>query len=93
MAGLVGGPDGGAPPLPDAGEFSKICKKFFKKIAKMKYFSIFCKKFQNPALNFRTFARRTQFLWEILRKFFLKCFDENSIEKIEFLSIFGKSCC
>ena len=35
MAGLVEGP--GAEP-PDAGEFSKICKRFLKKIAKIALF-------------------------------------------------------
>ena len=35
MAGLVGGPEGSPP---DAGKFSKICKKFLKKIAKNELF-------------------------------------------------------
>ena len=45
MAGLVRG-GGGAEP-PDAGEFSKICKKILKKIAK-KYiiFAYFAKNFK-----------------------------------------------
>ena len=50
--GLVGGP--GAEPR-DAGEFSKIFKKFLKKISKMHYFSIFFKKFNKPCVQ--SFAR------------------------------------
>ena len=44
MAGLVGGPGGGAEPPSDAGEFSKIFKKFLKKIVKMHYFAYFSPK-------------------------------------------------
>ena len=42
MAGLVGGPGGGAPRKPE--NFRKFAKKFLKKIAKMNYFSIFFQK-------------------------------------------------
>ena len=52
MAGLVGGP--GAKP-PDAGKFSKICKKCII----LAYFS---KKLTKQALIFRAFGRKTQTL-------------------------------
>ena len=40
--------------------FSKILKKFIKKIAKMHYFSIFFKKFNKPSVNFCACGRTTQ---------------------------------
>ena len=63
MAGIVG--------FPGAGEFSKT---FLKKIGKM-HFSLFFKKFNNLALNFREFGRKTNWLGEFRE--ILKCFYEN----------------
>ena len=69
----------GADP-PDAGEFSKICKKIPEEnCKKCCIFAYFAKKFQNHALNFRAFGRKTQLFGEIL-----KIFDENSKEKLNF---------
>ena len=41
-------------------DFSKMLKKFLKKIAKMHYFSIFFNKFNKPALIFLAFGLTTQ---------------------------------
>ena len=55
MAGLVGG---GAPRTPE--NFRKFAKIFLNKIAKNALFwPIFQRKFKNPALNFRSFGRKT----------------------------------
>ena len=63
-----GGPEGGRSlPPPDAGEFSKICKKFLKKIAKNAFSPIFQKKFKT-ALNFCAFGRKSQLVGKFLRK-------------------------
>ena len=48
--------------LPDAGEFSKIFKRFLKKIAKMHYFSRFFNKFNNRELIFRAFGEKHKVL-------------------------------
>ena len=42
LAGIVGGPGGGAPWTPE--NFQKFSKIFLKKIAKMHYFGIFFEK-------------------------------------------------
>ena len=58
----------------------RIFEIFLKKIAKMHYFRIFFKRFNKHALTFRAFGRKTQIVG--------KCqnvFDENSIEKWNFL--------
>ena len=70
--GLVGGP--GQPHPPDAGEFSKICQKFLKKMPKC----IIVAYFINPALFFLRLDGSTSF-WENIEKV-LKMLDENSIE-------------
>ena len=70
---LRGGSGGGRRP-PDAGEFSKICKK----CSILAYFS---KKFQNYALNFWRFGRKTQLVGKFLRKlwkFLMKIQSKNS---------------
>ena len=55
---------------PDAGEFSKICRKnFLIKLQEMHYFSLFFKKLQNYVLSFCAFGPRTQMVAEFLRKF------------------------
>ena len=55
MDGLVCG--SGARALPNAGEFSKICKMFLKKFAK--FLAYFSKNLQNNALNFGAPGRKT----------------------------------
>ena len=66
-SGFVGRP--GAEP-PDAGKFSKICKKIAEENSKnCCIFAYFAKKLPNHAVNFRAFGRKTQLLGEILRKF------------------------
>ena len=74
MASLVVGPGRVAPGRPENSR--KFAKNFLKKIAKMQTFRLFCKKFQNPALNFRAFGRKTQLLgkfWENFENFWWKC--------------------
>ena len=57
---------GGTPLTPE--NFRKFAKKFLKKIAKNAVFSpILQKKFENLALNFRAFGRKTQLAGEILK--------------------------
>ena len=73
--GLPRGGSGGKAP---SGQ--RIFKKFLKKIAKMHYLSIFFKKFNNHALIFRPFGRKTQIVGKIL-----KIFDENAIQKLNIL--------
>ena len=54
---------------PDAGEFSKIFKKFLKEIAKKHYFSIFFKILIKLCVDFsRGWTKNTNF-WEILINF------------------------
>ena len=71
----VGGPasygvPGAEAPPADARKFSKIYKKFPKKIAKTAVFSpILQRIYKNHAFNFRAFGRQTQLVGEILRKF------------------------
>ena len=65
--------------------FRKFSKNFSRTLLKMHYFSVFFKKFKNPALIFRAFGQKHKLLWN-----FEKIFDENSIEKLHFLIIFGK---
>ena len=54
---------------PDAGEFSKIKKKFLRKLQKFTILANFPKKLTNSALIFRTFGRKTQLFGKHLRKF------------------------
>ena len=63
-----GGSGGGAKP-PDAKEFSKFCKSFFKKIAKMHYCSIFSKRFNKSFVNFSRVLTINTNCWEILSNF------------------------
>ena len=69
--------------------FENLEKDFLKKIKKLHYFGLFFKKFQNPALNFREFGRKTQLvlekLWENFENFWWK-FNE----KLNFYLFFGK---
>ena len=84
----VGGPGGGAPP-PRRRRIFENLKKFMRKMAKMLYFRLFCKKFQNHAINLCAFGRKTQLVgkfWEIFENFWWKC---NG--KIEFFSIFWEN--
>ena len=67
--------------------FSKIFKKFLKKIAKMHYFSLFFKKFNKACVNFCGFGPQHNLL-EILRKF-----SKNLLRKLlnmHYFSIFSK---
>ena len=67
MAGLVAGPGYGAPRTRE--NIRKCANEFLKKIAKLKYYRLFCKrKFQTPALNFREVRGKTQLVGEIVRK-------------------------
>ena len=68
MAGLVGGLGGCAPRTPYE-NFRKFAKNSLRKLQKCRILAYFAKKFQNPALNFRWFRRKTQLVEEILRKF------------------------
>ena len=55
----------------------------------MLYFRLFCKKFQNNAVNFSAFGRKTQLFRAFLERF--DNFDEKSIENgifIDFLENF-----
>ena len=71
---------GGQPRTPE--NFRKFAKQILKKIAKKHYFSLLFKKIKNLVLNFRAFERKTQF--------FGNFFDENSIEKWNFISFLEK---
>ena len=65
MAGLLGGSGCEAPP--DAREYSKICKKdSLRKLQKVQYFSIFCKKISKPEFNFRAVGRKHNWLGKFL---------------------------
>ena len=61
--------------------FEKI---FLRKLLKMHYFCIFFKKFNKPCVNFCPFGRKMQIVVK-----FLKNFEENSIEKLNFYFIFN----
>ena len=65
---------------------SKIFKKFIQKFVKMLYCSIFFKRFNKPMRSF--FAIWTK-KHKLLGNFEKKIFDENSIEKLNFIMIFG----
>ena len=64
------------------GEFSKICKRFLMKIAKMHYFSIFFKKFKNHALIFLGLDEKHKFLGHFWENFVIFWWKWNG--KIEF---------
>ena len=59
-------------------------------MAKNELFRIFFKKIKNPALNFRAFGRKDNWLGNFDK--ILKIFDENAMEKLKFY-LFWKSCC
>ena len=88
-SGLVGGP--GADP-PDAGELSKICKRFLKKIAKNAIFSpIFSKNFKTMRSTFASLDEKHNCLGNSEK--ILKISDENSMEKLHFSLFSWKICC
>ena len=60
MAGLVGGPGGGAPRPPE--NVRKFAKDFLKKISRIHYFSLFFKKFQNYAFIFARLDEKLNWL-------------------------------
>ena len=66
----------GTEPL-DGGEFSKICKIFLNKIAKIKLYKPIFQNSKNPALSVRMFGQDLQLIEK-----FLKILDQNSIEKL-----------
>ena len=68
--------------------FLKFAKNSLRKLLNMHYFSLFFKKFQNYALHFCAFGRKTQFVGKFEK--ILKIFDENSIEKLHFYLFLGK---
>ena len=57
-SGLVGGPGGGAPRTPE--NFRKFAKNPEENCKKCCIFAYFTNKFQNHAVNFRAFGRKTQ---------------------------------
>ena len=59
----------GARRPPDAGEFSKICKKFLKKIAKNAVFSPILQKNSKACGRFLRVSTKITIVWEILREF------------------------
>ena len=63
---------------PGRGEFSKIFKKFLRSLLKCIILAYFSKDLTNHQLIFREFGGKTD-CWK-----FLKIFDENSIEKLNF---------
>ena len=73
------------------GNFKKI---FSRKLRKMHDFSIGFKRFYEVCAKFSRVWTKSANCWEILRNF-LKIFDENSIEKLNFyfiLFLFWKIC-
>ena len=89
VSGLVGGPGGGSPRTPENFEnWKKIPEENCKKCCIFAYFA----KNSKPGVKVsRVWTKNT-----IVRGNFekiLKRFDENSMEKIEFLSIVRKICC
>ena len=105
MAGLVGGPVGGAPPRTPE-NFRKFFKKYFLRILqKMHYFSIFSKKFNKPCVNFLRVWTKNAKCRAILRNFrkfskislenfeksiILACFSKNLTSHALLLSAFGR---
>ena len=87
-SGLVGGPGGlTLPRTPE--NFRKFAKKFPKKIAKMLYFRLFCKKISKPCVTFSRVWTKNTIVWGNFEKI-LKIFDGNSIEKLNFYLFLGK---
>ena len=80
MAGLVGGL--GAEPPGRRRIFENLQRNSRRKLQKCCIFAYFAKKFQNHALNFRAFGRKTQLFGEI--------FDKNSMKKLNFYLFLGK---
>ena len=63
--------------------------RIFENLQKSCKNAFFKKDFQNPALNFCAFGRKTLFVLKCFDKI-LKVFDENSIEKLIFLLYFSE---
>ena len=86
MAGLVGGPGGGAPRTPE--NFRKFEKKFSEENCKNALFSIFFKRFNKPCVNFSRVWTKNTIGWgnfEKILKFFEKL---QNIPKVK-----CKNCC
>ena len=65
----------------------RIFKKFLRKLLKMHYFSIFFKKFSKPCVNFSHVWTKNTWLGNFEK--IVKIFDENSMENLNFFTIFG----
>ena len=79
---------GAEPPPPGAGEFSKILKRFLKKIAKIHYFSMFSRQFNKPCADFsRVWTKNNKLLgnFEKIFEFFSK------MRKYVILAYFSKN--
>ena len=63
--------------------FEKIFENFIRIFLKMHYFSIFFQKVNKPCVNFLRVWTKNANCWETFEKF-LKNFDENSIENLNF---------
>ena len=88
-SGLVRGPGGGAPRTPE--NFRKFAKNSRRKLQKLLYFRLFCKRFSKPCVKFSRVWTKNNCLgkfWENFENFWWKF---NG--KIEFSSIFWKICC
>ena len=70
-------------------KFLKIFKKILQRFVKILYFSIFFKRFNKPMRSFFAVWTKKHKLLGNFEKI-LKIFDENSIEKLNLIMIFGK---
>ena len=71
--------------------FRKFSKNLFRKFRKSIILAYFSKNLTNHALIFRAFGQKLQIVWKFWENFGNFWWKFNG--KIEFLSIFGKSCC
>ena len=69
-------------------KFLKILKKLLERFVKMLYFSISFKRLNKPVFLFRRLDKKHKLLGNFEKM--LKIFDENSIEKLNFIMLFGK---
>ena len=80
MVCLVGGP------TPE--NVRKFAKNLVRKLQQCIILDNF-QKIVNPALIFRAFGPKIQIVWNFLKLKSLKIYNENSIRKLNFLTIFG----
>ena len=69
-------------------KFSKIFKKFLQKFVKMLYFTIFFTRFHKPMRSFFAVLTKNNLLGNVEK--IMQIFDENSIEKLNFIMISRK---